>query len=183
MTGGSVWKGAGPRTVQYRHGRSIILGPITSTHSRIKSRIVIPYSSCIIMRYIGEYSSPVYRIILAALLYRCANPPHNPAYVYPFFLPTFPPCPPFCLPRLFRSSKWKHLCFGTPLGKTGPTHNWSDSWKKSYAHSCMIAETKALFLKRTYFEFPCDLIEGPARTASLKVDAPIVAFYQSFYIV
>jgi len=157
----SVWK-KGPRTAQYRHGRSAVLDPITSMHSWIKFRIVIPYSSCIIIRYIGEYSSPVYRIILVALLYRCANPLHNSVYVYPFFLPTFLfSCPSFCPPRLFRSSKWKHLGLVLlPWGKTGPTRNWYDSWKKPYtAIVISITETKAL-LKKIHFKFLRDSVES-----------------------
>lgn len=186
MTGGSVWKGAGPRTVQYRHGRSAVLGPITSSHSRIKSRIVIPYSSCIIIRYIGEYSAPVYRIIPAALLYRCANSPHDPAYVYPFFLSIFRSCPSFCLPRLFRSSKWKHLglWYRCPGGKQDRLVIGTIAERSLYIyivnHNC--SWNKTLFLKRCTSSF-CAILKRLEATTSLKVQSPLQRFPKFLYYI
>lgn len=89
-----VWRGISPRTIHYRYRRSSISGPITNSHSWIKSRIVIQHSSCIIIRYIGEYSSSMYRIILPALLSCCANPPRDRdpvfRFILSFYLPSFP---------------------------------------------------------------------------------------------
>lgn len=94
-----------PRTIHYRYGRSSILGPITNSHSRIKSRIVIQHSSCIIIRYIGEYSSSMYRIILPALLSCCANPPRDRDPVFRFILSFYLPSFPSLLFAFFRSNK------------------------------------------------------------------------------
>lgn len=87
-------------------------GPITSSYSRIKSRIVIPYSSVYhntihrrwILTNVSHYSG---RIII--LLCESAARDRDPAFVYPFFLSALLFVLSFYLPRLSRSNKWKHL--------------------------------------------------------------------------